>query len=217
VVLAAPRAAVGGAVMSAPPRQPSALDVSALPDHAFGTSSPMWWATIGMIAIEGMLFALTIMSYFYLRSQAPEWPIRALPPDLLWGTLNTVLMLLSGWPNAWTKRQAERYDHARVRRGLWICTAVGVLLLAVRIGEFATLNVRWDSSAYGSVVWMLMGLHTSHLITDTYCSGVLAVLFSRGPLEGRRYVDVSENAGYWYFVVVSWLAVYAVVFWGARL
>jgi hypothetical protein len=46
---------------------------------------------------------------------------------------------------------------------------------------------------------------------------VLAVLFSRGPQERRRYVDVSENAGYWYFVVMSWMAVYAVVFWGARL
>ena len=193
------------------------LDVSGLPDHAFGPSSPMWWGTIGMIVVEGMLFALTIMSYFYLRSQAPEWPIRVPPPDLLWGTLNTLLMLVSGIPNAWTKRCAERYDERKVHLGLWICTAVGLLLMAVRVGEFATLNVRWDTNAYGSVVWMLMGLHTSHLITDTYNTAVLAVLFARGPIDCKRYVDVSENAGYWYFVVASWLAVYATVFWGARL
>jgi len=193
------------------------LDVSSLPNHAFGPSSPMWWGTIGMIVVEGMLFALTIMSYFYLRSQAPEWPIRAPPPDLVWGTLNTALMLLSGLPNAWTKRCAERYEYRKVCLGLWLCTAFGVLLMAVRVGEFATLNVRWDTNAYGSVVWMLMGLHTSHLITDTYNTAVLAALFSGSPVEDKRYVDVSENAGYWYFVVVSWLAVYATVFWGARL
>ncbi|NVM77199.1 heme/copper-type cytochrome/quinol oxidase subunit 3 [Duganella sp. SG902] len=197
--------------------EPRIVDAAKLPDYAFGSSSPTWWGTIGMMVVEGMLFALTIMSYFYLRSQAPDWPIRAPPPDLLWGTLNTALMILSGVPNAWTKRCAERFDHQRVRRGLWLCTLVGVLLMAVRVGEFATLNVRWDDNAYGSVVWMLMGLHTTHLITDTYNTGVLAVLFSRGPLEAKRFVDVSENAGYWYFVLISWLAVYAVVFWGARL
>jgi heme/copper-type cytochrome/quinol oxidase subunit 3 len=170
-----------------------------------------------MIAVEGMLFALTIMSYFYLRSQSTEWPDRAPPPDLLWGTLNVGLMLLSGVPNALTKRWAEHFDHRRVRNGLWICTLSGLVLMAVRVGEFATLNVRWDDNAYGSVVWMLLGLHTSHLITDTYNTGVLAVLFSGRPLENKRYVDVSENAGYWYFVLVSWLVVYLVIFWGARL
>ncbi|TFW16067.1 cytochrome c oxidase subunit 3 [Duganella callida] len=198
-------------------REPEIIDAAALPTHAFGPSSPTWWGTIGMIVIEGMLFALTIMSYFYLRSQAPAWPLRAPPPDLLWGTLNTGLMLLSGLPNAWTKRWAERFDHRRVRLGLWLCTLSGLLLLAVRVAEFATLNVRWDDNAYGSVVWMLMGLHTTHLLTDTYNTAVLALLFSGGPLECKRYVDVSENSGYWYFVVASWLAVYAVVFWGARI
>lgn len=193
------------------------LDVGTLPTHAFGSSSTTWWGTVGMVVVEGMLFALTIASYFYLRSHAVEWPLRAPPPNLLWGTLNTSLMLLSGLPNAWTKRSAERYDHRRACIGLWINTLIGVVLMAVRVGEFATLNVHWNESAYGSVVWMLMGLHTSHLIADTYNTGVLAVLFSRGPVECKRYVDVSENAGYWYFVVVSWLAVYATVFWGARL
>jgi cytochrome c oxidase subunit 3 len=202
---------------SRPDPSSAALDVSDFPTHAFGASSPSWWGTIGMVVVEGMLFALTIMSYFYLRSHAPEWPLRAPPPDLLWGTLNTALMLFSGLPNAWTKRWAERYDYQRVRIGLWVCTLIGLLLLAVRVAEFATLNVRWNENAYGSVVWMLMCLHTSHLITDTYNTGVLAAVFSGGPLECKRYVDVSENAGYWYFVVVSWLAVYATVFWGARL
>ena len=82
--------------------------------------------------------------------------------------------------------------------------------------EFTTLNVRWDTNAYGSVVWLLLGLHTTHLITDTVDTVVLAVLFFTGPLEGKRFVDVSENALYWYFVVVSWLPIYAVIYWVPR-
>jgi heme/copper-type cytochrome/quinol oxidase subunit 3 len=64
---------------------------------------------------------------------------------------------------------------------------------------------------------MLMGLHTTHLITDAYDSLVLTVLMFTGPLEGKRFVDISENAAYWYFVVLSWIPIYAVVYWGARL
>jgi cytochrome c oxidase subunit 3 len=194
-----------------------ALDVSALPTFAFGPRSPMWWGTLGMIVVEGMVFALTIMAYFYLRSRSPEWPQDRPPPDLLWGSVNVVLMLLSGLPNWWTKRAAEQLDLRRVRIGMAACVLFGLASLLVRIGEFDTLNVRWDTNAYGSVVWMLMGLHTMHLLTDTYDSIVLTVLMWTGPLEGKRFVDVAENAGYWYFVVASWLAVYAVVFWGGRL
>lgn len=199
------------------PRQPDeVLDIKHLPTFAFGMRSPMWWGTLGMIVVEGMVFALTIMAYFYLRSRSPTWPQDSLPPDLLWGTVNVVLMLASGAPNWWTKRAAEQLDLRRVRIGMVVCVLFGVSSLLVRIAEFNSLNVRWDANAYGSVVWMLMGLHTMHLLTDTYDSIVLAVLMLNGPLEGKRFVDVAENAGYWYFVVVSWVAVYTVVFWGAR-
>jgi heme/copper-type cytochrome/quinol oxidase subunit 3 len=76
--------------------------------------------------------------------------------------------------------------------------------------------VRWDTNAYGSVVWMLMGLHTAHLLTDVLDTVVLAVLMFTGPLEGKRFVDVSENSLYWYFVVVAWLPLYAVVYLAPR-
>jgi len=93
---------------------------------------------------------------------------------------------------------------------------VSIAFLVVRGFEFTALNTRWDSDAYGSAVWMLMGLHTTHLITDAYDSLVLTVLMFTGPLEGKRFVDVSENAAYWYFVVLSWIPIYAVIYWGAR-
>ena len=47
-------------------------------------------------------------------------------------------------------------------------------------------------------------------------TAVLDVLFFTGPLEGKRFSDVSENALYWYFVVLSWLPIYAVVYWAPR-
>ena len=192
------------------------LDVSGLPTITFSHRSLMWWGTLGLMAIEGTVFALTIMTYFYLRSHAETWPLTAPPPDLLWGTLNTVIMLASLVPNHLAKRAAERLDLQGVRVWLWVGIAIGVAFLVVRAFEFAGLNTRWDSNAYGSVVWVLLGFHTTHLVTDVFDSIVLGVLFFTGPLEGKRYVDVSENAVYWYFVVLSWLPIYLVVYLAPR-
>lgn len=65
------------------------------------------------------------------------------------------------------------------------------------------------------VVWLL-GFHTTHLLTDVFDSVMLGVLFLTGPLETRRFTDVSENSFYWSFVVFSWLPSYLAIYWGAR-
>jgi heme/copper-type cytochrome/quinol oxidase subunit 3 len=59
-------------------------------------------------------------------------------------------------------------------------------------------------------------LHTTHLVTDAWDTGVLAVLSFTGPFESKRFVDVSENALYWIFVVLSWLPIYGVLYWVPR-
>jgi heme/copper-type cytochrome/quinol oxidase subunit 3 len=192
------------------------LDVRHLPTFAFSHRSIMWWATLGLMVIESTVFALAVMMYFYLRSLSATWPINAIPPDLLWGTVNTLILLLSAIPNHLAKREAERLNRVRARNWLLLCLLSAILFLAVRAFEFATLNVSWTLNAYGSIVWLLLGLHTVHLITDTIDTSVLTVLLYTGPLEGKRYVDVSENAAYWYFVVVSWLPIYAVIYWAPR-
>jgi heme/copper-type cytochrome/quinol oxidase subunit 3 len=193
-----------------------ALEVRALPSFGFSHRSLMWWGTLGLIAIEGSVFALTVFAYFYLRSHSSQWPLDGEPPLLRWGTLNTLILLVSVLPNHWTKRAAERLDLKQVRIGLVVCLALALAFLWVRTLEFQALNTRWDADAYGSAVWMLLGLHTLHLATDAFDTAVLAVLMFTGPLEGRRFVDVSENALYWYFVVFSWLPLYAVIYWAPR-
>ena len=193
-----------------------ALDVAELPTVVFGHRSLMWWGTLWMMVIEGVVFALAVMAYFYLRSHQATWPLTAPPPDLLWGTLNTAVMLASFLPAHLAKKAAERLDLQGVRRWLVVSVAFSVAFVVIRSFEFAALNVRWDSNAYGSVVWLLLGLHTAHVVTDLIDTVVLAVLFFTGPLDGKRYVDVSENSFYWYYVVGTWLPIYLVIYWGAR-
>ena len=138
-------------------RHGDALDVSGLPSYGFSHRSLMWWGTAGMIAIEGVAFAFMIVIYFYLRSLAQTWPVAEAAPDLLWGTVNLGLILLSALPNIYTDNAAIDHDLRKVRIGLALCSIFGLALCSVRALEFTALNVRWDDSAYGSVVWVLLG------------------------------------------------------------
>src|SRR5204863_3882185 len=87
------------------------LDVSTLPPGAFGSRSLMWWGTMGIVLIEGTVFALAIGAYFYLRTRMSAWPPDGVaPPDLRWGTINTLVLLASSIPNEAAKRAGERVD-----------------------------------------------------------------------------------------------------------
>lgn len=196
---------------------PRDVDARALPSYGYGASSLMWWGTLGVVAIEGTVFALAIMVYFYVRTRVDVWPPSAPPPQLFWGTLNLAILLVSGIPNQLAKKAAEREDLAAVRLWMLVCVAFAVAFLVVRGFEFAALEVKWDSSAYGSATWFLLGLHTTHLATDFIDTLVLTVLMWTGPLERHRFVDVSENALYWWFVVAAWVPIYAVIYWAPRL
>jgi heme/copper-type cytochrome/quinol oxidase subunit 3 len=193
------------------------INVAPLPRFAFGHRSILWWATMGLIAIEGTMFALVIVSYLYIKGRNPQWAPGFFPPALRWGTLNTVILLASCVPNQLAKKAAEKFDLSGVQLWMVVCLVFAAGFNIVRIFEFRSLNVWWDSNAYGSVVWTLLGFHTTHIVTDFLDSAVLTALMFTGPLEEKRFVDVSENAMYWYFVVLTWLPIYALIYFAPRL
>ncbi|HEX8500372.1 MAG TPA: cytochrome c oxidase subunit 3 [Pyrinomonadaceae bacterium] len=189
------------------------IDVSGLPTFAFGHRPITWWCTWSLILIEGGMFVVLFATYFFLRTPVADWPPGVAYPEPFWGTVNLAVILLSCVPNYFQKKSAERLDLRGVR--VWLAVLIGfaAAATAVRFVEFGHLNCRWDQNAYGSVVWVSMGAHLLHLVTDLLDSLVLLALMLLGPVEGKRFVDVSENALYWYFVVALWVPLYVVVYW----
>lgn len=193
-------------------------DLSELPLHGSGSASLTFWGTSAFMLIEGMGFALAIVVYFYLMSLAPRWPIEAPAPDLLPGTILTLLLLVSIVPNMLVSRWAKQRDLRKVRAGLIIMALLGAAPLIPRTYEFSALHIGWDDDAYGSIVWAMLGLHATHIITDLVDTVVLACLmFSKHGDNARRYGDIEDNALYWNFVVLAWLPLYGCIYWVPRL
>jgi heme/copper-type cytochrome/quinol oxidase subunit 3 len=173
---------------------------------------------MAFMLIEGTGFALLIAVYFYLMSLASTWPINAPLPKLLPGTLVTLILIASAVPNYLVSHWAEQQDLWKVRVGMIVMSVLGIVPLVVRFFEFPALQVNWDSNAYGSVIWTLLGLHTTHIITDLMDTLVLAALmFTKHADNPRRFGDVQDNAMYWNFVVLAWLPIYGCIYWVPRL
>jgi cytochrome c oxidase subunit I+III len=192
------------------------IDVSGLPTYAFGHRALTWWATWSMMFMEGAMLLIFIVTYFFLRTRVPVWPPNLKPPDLLWGTVNTGVMLASFFPNQLAKKASEKLDLRGVRLWMIVTLLFALAFAVIRFVEFRHLNCTWYQNAYGSIVWVNMGFHTMHLLTDIADSIVLVVLMFTGPVEGKRFVDVSENSIYWNFVIVIWVLLYAVIYIAPR-
>jgi heme/copper-type cytochrome/quinol oxidase subunit 3 len=192
------------------------VDVADLPDHAFGHHGLIWWGTTGFMVIEGSMFLLVLIAYFYFRLRVPEWPPSLPDPGLAAGTVSLLILLASCVPNQITKMAAERYDLPRLRVWIVVCLVFAAAALGVRAYEFVSLNTSWDNNAYASITWLLLGLHTSHLLSDFLDSAVLTAIVFATEVDGPRFVDVSENALYWYFVVASWIPVYLTIYFAPR-
>lgn len=191
-------------------------DVSGLPHFAFGSRMTMWWGTLGFCAVEGMGFALGIGAYLYLAFLNPHWPLSVPPPDLTWSTAFTLVLMASLVPNHFAIRSAKRQDLAAVRLWLVVMCLIGLVLIGLRLMEFGSLHVRWDTNAYGSIVWALLGMHATHVITDLADTIVATALMFTRHAHGKRFSDIEDNGFYWYFVAGAWLPLYAVLYWLPR-
>ena len=53
-------------------------------------------------------------------------------------------------------------------------------------------------------------------MTDVVDGAVLTALMFVRPGGKKRYIDVSENSLYWYFIVLWWVPYYLTVYWAPR-
>jgi heme/copper-type cytochrome/quinol oxidase subunit 3 len=171
-----------------------------------------------MMMIEGAGFAILIATYFYLRRNFDTWPpARTLLPDLGVSTLNVAVLVVSILPMWYVAKLALKHDRARLIGALLVvCVLFGIAATVLRIFEFRGVHTRWDTNAYGSIVWAILAVHFAHIVAATLETLIIALLMFVGPVEEKHFVDITVNAVYWYFVALSWVALYAIVFVAPR-
>jgi len=199
----------------APAPQQSLGDVAELPTVTFGHRSLMWWGTLGFMVIEGWTLALIAAMYFYLRQNFSTWPpLRTPLPSLLIPTIQMVVMVVSVLPVWLAARAARRLDEGGVKIWLLVSTLISLPIPVLRWYELWALNVRWDTNAYGTAAWTIVGTHATLLLLDVADTVGLTLFYWLKKMPIKAMSDVVDNSFYWYFMVLVWLPLYLIVYVG---
>ncbi len=193
------------------------IDARKFSPYAVSTEGPLWWGMIGMIAIETAVFAALVVSYFYLKTHNDAWPLGGYDvPKLLLPTINTVVLVVSSFVMHWADKGAAKDDQRQLRVGMAVATSLAAIFLVLKAVEYSQVPYKWDSNAYGSIVWIIIGFHSAHVLILLMKSSIVMTLAFRGFFTPVRRLGVVINGLYWHFVVAAWLPLYFVLYWTPR-
>lgn len=195
------------------PRMRALRDVSDLPDVAFGNRSTAWWGTLWLMVIEGMTLVVCATAYLYLRKNFFDFPPRGSALPSLGVPITQLIVMAGSVAVMWyAARAAKRLDLQTARVALLVELVFKAAILVLRWYEFKALNVWWNSNAYGSAAWIVLGFHATLLLLDACEDAGLAIILWSGSARKRHLSDITDDAMYWYFTVVAWIPLFVMVF-----
>jgi cytochrome c oxidase subunit 3 len=169
-----------------------------------------------LLAAETMLFTGVLGAYVLFRTVATSWPPAGLPRlPLLVTTLNTLVLLASGYTMHRARVAARAGDHPILRPHLIATAALGLLFLGIQGAEWVRLvhhGLTLASGTYGASFYTLIGLHGVHVLAAV--AWLLVVTARVGTKAGVpvRSVPVDVCGIYWNYVVALWLVLFGLVY-----
>jgi cytochrome c oxidase subunit III len=189
------------------------LDMRGTSPYNQGAEAPLFWGFLGMVIIETMVIGGFVTAYFFLRAHNPEWPPAGTkPPDLLLPTINTVILVSSSFVLHWADKQVVHGDQKKLAWGILGAALLAGVFLVLKVVEYSDVPYRWDTHAYGSVVWTIVGFHSAHVFSLLLKTIVVDFFAFRGFFTEKRRLGVTVNALYWHFVVAVWIPLYVVLY-----
>ncbi len=175
--------------------------------------STAWWGMVVLITTEAMVFAILIAAYMFLRATSKEWPPAGTElPELKLTLIFSAVLWGSSLPIFWAEAAIRRGDQARLRAGLLISFVMGLSFLAYTAKDFADLHYGWRDSAYGSIFYVIVGLHGIHVVIGLAMNLVVQIKAWQAKFTAHRHTTVEVFSLYWHFVDVVWLFVMPTVF-----
>jgi heme/copper-type cytochrome/quinol oxidase subunit 3 len=172
-----------------------------------------WWGMVCMIATESMIFAILIASYFFLRASARDWPPPGVEaPDLTLAIPFSLVLWGSSLPAFWAEHGIRRGDQRRLRSGLLLSSLMGLAFVAYTVKDFHDLHFGWRDNAYGSIFYVTVGLHATHVVVGLLMSVIVQIKSWQGKFSAGRHVTVEVFSLYWHFVDAVWLFVFPALF-----
>ena len=197
------------------------LDVADLPAIGFDYKSPLWWGNALLLFIETAMFGILIAIYFTVAMNTNPFPpprVDRLPviynavPGLTLPVIGYAILLVSLIPGILLDKAARKRKAGAVKVLVLITLAFNLAAIIVRYYEFDSLHFKWNDNAYGSITWMILGMHMLHLFVMICEDGYLAVWTFKNELDDKHALDLTVMAVYWYWIVAMWTVMFPILY-----
>jgi len=165
---------------------------------------------------EVMFFSSLFAAFFTIRAHASVWPPPGTHLDTVRAGIFTLILVSSSFTMQKAVWDQERGDRSKAKTWVVATIALGALFVANQFYEWVSLShdaaTNPTHTAYGSLFYIMSGLHGLHVTLGLVAMGFLLVRL-KGPKGDPGETPVFQGVSYyWHFVDVVWVGLYACLF-----
>ena len=201
--------------------------------HHFDTMAQQTEAsTLGMwvfLVTEIMFFGGLFMCYLVYRTASPEGFAEASHHlNVLWGTVNTLVLIVSSLTMALGVRAAQTSAPPKTQV-FWIAATMGlgVVFLGVKAIEYIDKfkhhlvpgpYFKWEgkhpatAEMFYSLYFCMTGLHALHMVIGLGIMLVIGTMAWRRQFDADYYTPVEVAGLYWHFVDIVWIFLFPLLY-----
>ena len=189
-------------------------------------------STLGMwvfLVTEIMFFGGLFMAYLVYRHASPMGFQEASHHlDIIWGTINTALLIMSSLTMAFAVRAAQTSQPARTQV-MWLVWTIilGAGFLGIKVIEYTDKfthhlvpgpSFQWTglypkpAEQFYSLYFAMTGLHALHMIIGIGIMSVIAWMAWRKTFDSEYYTPVEVAGLYWHFVDIVWIFLFPLLY-----
>jgi cytochrome c oxidase subunit III len=186
-------------------------------------------ATLGMwtfLATEILFFGGLFLSYITYRTVYPrEFAEASRHTIVLFGTVNTAILLTSSLTMALAVQAAQRGDRKWLVRFLLVTVFLGLCFLGVKGLEYRqdldehllpgphfTSELSHPGQMFWFLYWAMTGLHALHVLIGIGLISGLAWMAHRMKFSPEYHNPVEITGLYWHFVDIIWIFLYPLLY-----
>lgn len=184
-----------------------------IPHLVTGSKGTGWWGIVMLLLIESAVFAGLIASYFYLFANSDVWPAGAASaPEIGLPVIYSIVLFVSGALGFLGGRAMQDGDIRRMRI-LRLAGCVALLaFLVMKAYEYINLDYLWNDSAYSSIMWLIAGFHSAHVLSVLLKELAIQALAAKGFFTQQRRGAIEGATLYWMYVVLMWIPLFAMLY-----
>ena len=167
--------------------------------------NPMMWVLIGS---ELLVFGAGLIGLAGARLMEPElFAASQASLDRLTATINTGVLLTSGYFAALAVVAIRRENVARARAWLAAAGALGLVFLAIKIFEYAEkaeAGIGLETNTFFTLYYLLTGFHLAHVVFGVIILALVGIF--------ARLETIETGTVFWHMVDLVWVLIFPMIY-----